>query len=442
MVNKVSSLYFILALICITKLGFEEFKSECPVMEFKESKLIGPQSKSFKNINVDVEFPGTEYVDFRSRDLPVLPAEHAEAVDLWGIIKAAETFPLTDNFEYTVKGIDTNVFCSSLLYGQNERLARRVNNMATVLTLLYHILDAGFFRVNNQSTNHIELAEKMAPLIQEIGEDELFKFRKDSYYDAVSFHQFISQGLIVYMETCSRNSIPFHDKLDKNGFGKVKHKCKTTPNSSSLNALTNAIKIDAETLILSFMLSYYPNLGEKNELNSTSLRNLLKQIIPTPGTFIKKLYAELLEQKLLNPVVKNAQYKRRWTIADYWPTEQNRKLVKKIYLDTPYEAYYNMSTRFSNLQDHLPTLQTYYENVIAHNANSILVRMGLKTFTQYCMGNITWKEATQSKKLSAIFSCCEFLSNIELLNLKLTCSFFYKKIVIEHDDGDIEMGSR
>ena len=438
MLDKVSNMFFLFGLIGMTNLDFTEFKLECPVMKFESSKLIGPESKSFNHIDVNVEFPGTEYIDFDSKKLPVLPAEHIQAVDLWSIVKSAEVYPLSSNIEYTVTGIDPNIICSPLLFGQNERLARRVNNMGTVLTLLYNVFDCGFNDISSKIQNHIELAERMSPFIKQIGEDKLFKFRKDSYYDAVSFHQFLAQGLIVYMETCRRNNIPCHDKLEKNHFGKVQHKSTTIPNSSSLNALTNCRAIDGETLIYSFILSYLPRLGDKKtELNSVTLRRTLKQILQRPGDTIKIVIPLMVEQGLIE--TNELKSKKRWKIKDYLPTEANRKLLKKVYFDTAYEAYESMAARYTNLQHHLPTLECYFNNVIAANPNSILISMGYHSFTKYCKGNISWVQATESNKLKAIFYCCEFLTEIELENLRLTCSFFCKKIIIQNDDGDIQM---
>ena len=277
--DTVSDIFFLFGAICMFKPGFEEFKSECPVMEFEESSLNGAAGVSVTEMDVDSEYPGIEYVDFNSNKLPVLPVDKVKAVDLWSIVKSAETYPLSEGIGYTVQGIDPSIFFSPVLFGHNQRLARRVNNMGTVSSLLYHILDAGFYDVVNNCVDAIELGEKMAPLLADIQPEALFKFRNDSYYDSVLFHQFLAQGVMVYLDTCSRNSIPSHNKLEKQQFGKVRNMPLTVPNSLSLNAFTNTTKVtkvEDDILVTSFILSYLPQQNTDNELNSVSLRTSLK----------------------------------------------------------------------------------------------------------------------------------------------------------------------
>ena len=444
----------------MTKPGFKEFKSECSVMKFKESKLHGINCTLFKDINVKTEFPDAEYVDFNGKKIPVIPEKDLQAVDFWGYIKSAETYPLSKGPQYAVEGLDPNVFYHRYLHGQNQRLARRVNNMATVNTLLYNIFDAGFYEVcyelrtenGNKPINFIQMGNKMAEKIAASDEDDFYEFRDDSYYDAVSCHQFQSQGLIIYMDTCNRNGIPFHDKVNKQQLRQVQNKSSAVPQGSSLNAISNASKIPDNILIYSFILTYIPQIGLPKEFNSAKLRDLLKQITTVPpGDTITAAINLFIKEKIICLHPDSTKRTKRWSFLDFNPSHHNQQLLKKVFFDTTKERWEYMRDRYSNLGKvkHLPLLEYYYGNVIARHQNSKLLKMGLSTFTQYCSGEISWSAANEMHVYKYICLITEwgYVDQDGTFALKHVCKELNKRTsriseqigLANDDDGDIAM---
>ena len=85
---------------------------------------------------------------------------------------------------------------------------------------------------------------------------------------------------------------------------------------------------------------------------------------------------------------------KRWSINDYPASDSSRQLLNKVYIKTTPEAWCNMAKRYvTQLKNHLPTLESYFNNVVHANPDSVLVGMCLETFAEYCNGIIEWETA-------------------------------------------------
>jgi len=413
--NKVSNMLFIIGLCCLLNSTLDDWRTKCPVMKFGTSVLYGPQSKPFKSLSAtDIKRQfGNIVRDFSFKDemLYTLNPGQVEACDIWGLIKSAEHTPNDHNPGYTVKGIDLNVFHSPALYGLNQRLARKVNNVATTTTLAYDIIDAGFVSLHDKyttgSTSDIfKLAEEMIPALQH--RKNRWTFRTDAYYDSVLYHQFMAMGMHVYHSTCRNNGLPLHVSANNAQSMQVMFP-PTQISAANDNALSKNAPA-ADTLLYSFYLSYDP--FQRNDLDSSSLRNLLKQIIPSPGSLIKSTLKYLAEMDVVKPV--DGKRKRMWEILPYLPNNQRlRRLLKSVYIDADYSLH---AARYKNLRHHKPTLRMYFSSV-AHKGHlrGILYRYFRRYIENAHNVNYSWVIAREQNRIW-IGAWCALFERLDLLD--------------------------
>eukprot|EP01084_Bolivina_argentea_P205612 351219_1 len=376
-----SDIFSLLSIVTMTKStsDFKQFRDTGFVMRFTASLLNGPEGENIQKLNLDEKYPGYKLITYKDKQIPELPPDKIQAVDIWALSKIMQTSNVCDDLEYTVSGIDPKIIMSEFLYGLNDREARRMNNKALVFTLLYHILEGGWFELREQCGNFLEAVEKFAPIIANI-EEKLLLFRADAYYDVFLFHQYMKKSIIIYKDTCRSNGIKITNTDSLHG----------SQSATALKKTKNPLNVDDATLIQSCMLSYDTAIGEKHEMNSSSLRICLKQISQTIKA--PSIQTEFTTLKDLNIVKEHKLKGRKWS-WEFLPFEPNKdseevlSLLKKVLIDTNYSSVRN----YKNLENHHPSLQDYWENVVKDNDNTMLEKMKFERFEKFIMGTMSWE---------------------------------------------------
>ena len=406
--DLVSDIYLIFGLIGMLELNFTTFREKCPVMQFEATKLIGPGSRPAKKVDFAKEFPGTTFEEFQGKTYPSIRPELAGAADIWSFIKETECHPFHPPISFLIHGLCPKIFYHDALKGQNQRIARRTNNCGTVLSLLYHILDAGLMQARADAStkidetddklaadNLVSFVKRMSHNLQAIGEEQLWLFRSDAYYDAAQYQMFISTMCVLYIDTCIQNNISL--KEDCAASYALNQSSNTGPTASQRNALRGQAVIEDELLIAALIMGH-PQQAIRKVWNSSTLRRKLKNMISHPAKKISKVLNDLQALGLIT--IETFRATKTWFYTDFNPTLEVWEKMHTIFFGADYTA---IRSRFSrSLPDLDPSIVKYFAAVKMYNQHSILNRMACGVFEHYIKGKISWKRAVSTRGIQLI----------------------------------------